>query len=63
MSRLGVVVQDVETKCFLCPSEDGDVSHTPWIDKAGVFFEMEEAREAAAMYCSDGARFRVVSDA
>ncbi len=56
MERGAVIVQDSESRAFLCPSDDGDVGYTPWIDEAGHFQNLAEAAECAEVYCSEGYR-------
>lgn len=51
------VVQSLDTGCFLCPSDCGDVGHTEWIREAGYFNSREEAIETA--HSEIGERFDV----
>lgn len=44
-----VILQDLENLQFLCPTPDGDVGFTPFINKAGMFEDEEEAQDTAEM--------------
>ena len=41
------IVQSRETGDFLYPSDTGDVGHTPFVNKAGYFYDRNEAVETA----------------
>lgn len=40
------IVQDLETREFLYPSEDGDVDQTPFLNQAGHSEDLQDAMEA-----------------
>lgn len=44
------IVQLRENFEFLCPSQDGDVTSTPYLSKAGVFEHLDSAIETADFY-------------
>lgn len=44
-----VILQDLENMQFLCPTPDGDVGFTPYLLKAGMFEDDDEAKDTAEM--------------
>ena len=48
------IVQDLESKCFLYPSDCGDVGFTEFAHEAGRFDFFEEAEDTAKLNCFSG---------
>lgn len=59
MLSRSVIVQCLESHEFLCPSDDGDVTTTPFLLKAGHFESVEEAVSTADFFGLESHEFSI----